>query len=95
MLINNVFSTHIVTSNDRFSKKLNCICKSAVLFEIIDEIECDWGVHKVIQCPNCEELFSVDKKCPAFKNIFELIDINEGLYTFEEKNEYLKNSHFC
>ena len=50
----------------KFQKKLICICKNSATFEVIPEIECDWGYHTVIQCPKCEELFSIDKKCPAF-----------------------------
>ena len=49
---------------DKFQKKLLCVCQNTVLFEIIPEIECDWGSHMVIQCPKCEELFSIDKKMP-------------------------------
>ena len=56
----------------KFQKKLTCVCKNIVLFEIISEIECDWGCHTVIQCPRCEELFSIDKKCPAFETIEKL-----------------------
>ena len=56
-----------------------------LFFEIIDEIECDWGFHTVIECPNCKELFSVDKKCPAFSNIFELLKIILN-YILKKKN---------
>ena len=62
---------------------------------MIDEIECDWGFHTVIQCPNCQELFSVDKKCPAFQNIFLLLKNNTTLYSEKEKSDYLSNSHPC
>jgi hypothetical protein len=80
---------------EKFQNKLRCICGNNVLFEMIDEIECDWGFHTVIRCPNCEELFSVDKKCPAFQNIFELLKNNATLYTEKEKSDYLSNSHPC
>jgi hypothetical protein len=79
----------------KFQNKLQCICKNHVVFEIIDEIECDWGFHTVIQCPTCQELFSVDKKCPAFQNIFELLKNNSKLYSNNEKSNYLLNSHPC
>ena len=59
--------------SEKFQNKLRCVCNNDTLFEIIDEVQCDWGFHTVIQCPKCQELFSVDKKCPAFKNIFELL----------------------
>ena len=54
--------------NDKFQNKLHCICNEDVIFEIIDDIECDWGNHTVIQCPQCEELFSIDCECPAFQS---------------------------
>lgn len=80
---------------EKFQNKLQCICDDDVIFEIIDEIECDWGTHIVIRCPNCEELFSVDKKCPAFQNIFELLKNNTKLFSKKEKLDYLSNSHPC
>ncbi len=55
--------------NQKFQNKLHCICNEDVVFEIIEDIECDWGTHLVIQCPKCEELFSADCECPAFGNI--------------------------
>ena len=81
--------------SEKFQNKLRCICGNNVLFEMIDEIECDWGFHTVIQCPNCQELFSVDKKCPAFQNIFLLLKNNTTLYSKKEKSDYLSNSHPC
>jgi len=80
---------------EKFQNKLKCICNENVIFEIIDNIECDWGSHSVIQCPKCEELFSVDKKCPAFKNILELLKNNTTLYSDKEQSDYLSNSHPC
>ena len=79
--------------NDKFQNKLHCICNEDVIFEIIDDIECDWGNHTVIQCPKCEELFSVDCECPAFQNALKLIPFNENLFSDEQKLDYLKNSH--
>ena len=81
--------------SEKFQNKLHCICDNNVFFEIINEIECDWGFHTVIECPNCKELFSVDKKCPAFQNIFELLKINTKLFSEKEKSDYLSNSHPC
>ena len=78
---------------EKFQNNLKCICNNDVIFEIIDDVECDWGTHTIIQCPKCEELFTVDKKCPAFQNIEQLIEINNGLFTNNEKSNYLKNSH--
>jgi hypothetical protein len=69
------------------------MCNEDVIFEIIDNIECDWGNHTVIQCPKCEELFSVDCECPAFQNALKLILFNENLFSDEQKSNYLKNSH--
>ena len=78
---------------EKFQNKLYCICNEHVIFDVIDEIECDWGVHSVVQCPKCEELFSTDKECPAFQNILKLLSNNPSLYSDKEKSEYLSNSH--
>lgn len=77
----------------KFQNKLRCTCDNDVFFEIIDDVECDWGVHTIIQCPNCEELFSLDKKCPAFQNIFELLKNNPELFSEKERSDYLSKSH--
>ena len=77
----------------KFKKKLTCICKNIVLFEIIPEIECDWGSHTVIQCPACEELFSIDLKCPAFQTIEKLFKGNMELYSNDEQSSYLLKPH--
>ena len=79
--------------SEKFQNKLHCMCNEDVIFEIIDDIECDWGNHTVIQCPKCEELFSVDCECPAFQNALKLIPFNENLFSDEQKLDYLKNSH--
>jgi len=79
--------------SEKFQNKLHCICNEDVIFEIIENIECDWGTHLVIQCPKCEELFSTDCKCPAFGNILNLLQHNNSLYSKHEKSQYLTNSH--
>ena len=79
----------------KFQNKFQCVCNDDVLFEIIDEIECDWWFYTVIQCLNCEKLFSVDKKCARFENIFKLLKNNTELFTKKEKFDYLSNSHQC
>ncbi|NNL57915.1 MAG: hypothetical protein HKP31_00315 [Nitrosopumilus sp.] len=79
--------------NDKFKNKLRCTCNDVVSFEMIDEIECDWGNHEVIQCPNCEELFCIDNQCPAFQDVRKLANINTGLYSKVELENYLSNSH--
>ena len=38
--------------SDKFQIPLKCICNDDVVFEIIDDVECDWGSHSIIQCPN-------------------------------------------
>ncbi len=81
--------------SEKFERQLRCVCNDDVLFEIIEDIECDWGSHIVIQCPNCEELFSADKKCPAFQDIGELLKNNIDLYSEKQKSDYLLNSHPC
>ena len=68
---------------------LHCICNQDVVFEIIDDIECDWGNHAVIQCPRCQELFSVDCECPAFGSILNLLKNNNLLYSDKDKVEKL------
>jgi hypothetical protein len=78
---------------DKFQNTLQCICNNHVNFEIIDSIECNWGHHIVIQCPVCEELFSIDKKCHAFQNILKLLKNNPQLYSENEQSNYLSNSH--
>ena len=77
----------------KLQNKLRCVCNTDVVFEIIDEVECDWGSHVVIRCPNCEELFSADKKCPAFQDIFKLLKNNAKLLSEKGKSQYLLNSH--
>lgn len=78
---------------DKFQNTIHCICNEDIIFEIIDDIECDWGSHTVIQCPKCEELFSIDCECPAFQNAMKLTLLNENLFSVEQKSNYLKNSH--
>jgi len=70
-------------------------CNAEVIFDQIDDIECDWGLHKVIQCPNCEELFSIDCACPAFSSLLDLIKLNDTLFNQQEKLDYLSTSHPC
>ena len=82
-----------MSNNKKFRNNLLCICNTVVNFEIIDGIECDWGIHTVVQCPNCEELFSIDKQCPAFEDVSKLLKINPNLYSNMEKFNYLNNSH--
>jgi len=77
----------------KFENYLKCICNNIVIFEIIPEVECDWGIHTIIQCPKCEELFSIDVKCPAFQNILKLLKENTLLYTDNEISDYLLKSH--
>jgi len=80
---------------DKFQNELVCICKQRVIFDVVGDIECDWGSHTVIQCPKCEELFSVDKPCQAFKSIEDLLKINDVFYSQEELLEYMSSSHTC
>ena len=77
----------------KFQKKLTCVCKNIVTFEVIPEIECDWGSHTVVQCPKCEELFSIDKKCPAFETIEKLWTQNMDFYDKQDQTYYLEKSH--
>ena len=77
----------------KFQNHVKCICNNIVIFELIPEVECDWGIHTIIQCPKCEELFSIDVKCPAFQNILKLLKENTLLYTDNEISDYLLKSH--
>jgi len=70
-------------------------CNLQVIFDLIYDIECDWGSHDVIQCPNCEELFSIDHMCPAFSSILDLSESNNDLLNAQEKSFYLSSSHPC
>ena len=70
-------------------------CNVKVIFDLIDDIECDWGSHIVIQCPNCEELFSIDQRCPAFSSLLDLFELNDDLLSQQEKLDYLSKSHPC
>ena len=83
----------INTISEKFQIHLKCICNNDVIFEIMDDVECDWGSHSIIQCPNCEELFSIDKKCPAFQNINLLLNLNLELFTKQEQIDYSVGSH--
>jgi len=77
----------------KFQSEIKCTCSERMIFDIVEDIECDWGNHTVIQCPKCEELFSVDKRCPAFKSIEELLKINPELYTKDEQLDYVSDPH--
>jgi len=79
--------------SENLQNKFHCICGKRVHFEIIDDIECDWGSHTVIQCSKCEDLFSIDCKCPTFQSISKLSPFNEQLFSDKEKSNYLKGSH--
>jgi len=59
----------------KFQNEVKCTCNEHVVFDVVEDIECDWGSHTVIQCPKCEELFSADKKCPKFI----LIDLKDQI----------------
>ena len=85
--------TFFMSNYEKFQNNLRCICNTFVTFEVINDIECDWGIHTVVQCPNCEELFSIDKQCPAFEDISKLLKINPNLYSSIERSNYLANSH--
>jgi len=70
-------------------------CNVKAIFDLIDDIECDWGSHVVIQCQNCEELFSIDNLCPAFSSIIALLELNPDLFSSVETSNYLSKSHPC
>ena len=65
------------------NKGLTCISKNLVSFEIIDQIECGWNSHVVIQSIPSESLCPVDKQCSAFQSILDLISFNSELILVE------------
>lgn len=79
--------------SEKFQNKLKCTCQNDVIFDIINDVECDWGIHTLIQCPTCQVLFSIDVTCLAFQSILELVKDNPDLFTLQEKTDYLQNSH--
>lgn len=82
-----------MTLGKRFQNKLYCTCNRLVVFDLVGDIECDWGLHTVIQCPKCQELFSIDTACPAFTSVLELLKSNSTLYSDREQAAYLADSH--
>ena len=52
---------------EKFKNNLKCICNNIVVFEIINDVECNWGIHTLIQCPKCEELLQLIKNVLHFK----------------------------
>ena len=83
----------LLMNEKKIQNQVKCICNNIVIFEIIPEVECNWGIHTIIQCPKCEELFSIDVKCPAFETIKLLWEENIDLYTNHEQTSYLLNFH--
>jgi hypothetical protein len=79
----------------KFQNDVKCTCNEHVMFDVVEDIECNWGSHTVIQCPKCEELFSTDKKCPAFKSVEALLKNNPLLFSEDEQYDYVSNSHPC
>ena len=65
------------------NKRLLCICKNLVSFEIIAEIQCGWDSHAVIQSIRCGFLCPVDKQCFEFQSILDLMLFNSELILAE------------
>ena len=70
-------------------------CENRVIFEIILNVECDWGKHTIIQCPKCEDLYTIDGPCQAFSNLIRLVEFNKTLLTDDESREYSESIHPC
>jgi len=70
-------------------------CNTKVTFVKIEDVECDYGIHTLVQCPNCEELFSIDGPCNAFQNLLELADSNPSILSNIEKEHYRLAVHSC
>lgn len=86
-----------INLQSRFINK-NLICSSChakIRFIILNEVECDWGIHTILQCPECGDLFSIDGPCPAFESMMVLEKSNEGILNKEEMSFYESNIHSC
>lgn len=70
-------------------------CDTKVTFVKIEDVECDFGFHTLVQCPNCEELFSIDGPCNAFQNLLELVDSNPNVLSNNEIECYRLSVHSC
>lgn len=70
-------------------------CSTKVTFVKIADVECDYGIHTLIQCPNCEELFSIDGPCNAFQNLLELANSNPSILNNHEIEHYRLSVHSC
>ena len=70
-------------------------CGSKVTFVKIEDVECDYGIHTLVQCPDCEELFSIDGPCNAFQNLLKLADSNPGILNSYEIDNYQLSVHSC
>lgn len=78
------------------SKKLLCsTCKGEAVFLKVEDVECDYGTHTLIQCPLCQELFSIDGPCNAFQNLLYLLDVNHDILTKNEIELYRLSAHAC
>lgn len=97
MSINHIYCIFIVNKMlllDITKNKIQCSsCNQNVFFDLIIDIECDWGIHDIIQCPNCQELFSIDKQCQAFQDVLNLLVHTPNLLSEEEKRQYQINPH--
>lgn len=77
-------------------KNLICSsCHSKIVFTILNDVECDWGIHTIIQCPDCGDLFSIDGPCFAFQSMINLEKSNNGLLNTDEISKYKSNNHSC
>ena len=70
-------------------------CGKEVIFVKIEDVECDYGIHTLIQCPDCEELFSIDGPCNAFQNLLELANYNPKTLSEYEIEHYRLSAHSC
>ena len=70
-------------------------CGAEATFEKIEDVECDYGIHILIQCPICEDLFSIDGPCNAFHNLLDLADCNPSILNHHERELYRLSAHSC
>ncbi|MDX1596596.1 MAG: hypothetical protein R3327_06620 [Nitrosopumilaceae archaeon] len=76
--------------------KLVCSsCNRSTMFLLVDDVECDYGIHTLIQCPKCQELFSIDGPCNAFESLLMLVKFNPKILSDDYIRTYATSVHPC
>ena len=75
---------------EKFQNKLNCTCKEDVLFEIIEDIECDWAKDFIFSKSGDLRKYNIFLSYPANE---EYVDcFCKGFVTEAEKYILEKNN---